>query len=812
MKKEMIRRFARPELWLHWSHAVLYLTLFGSGTLLLVGRILDDPLLPHEILASLHRIAGIAMVAILIQMLLLSIVAEPFRCFWRTLGECLRWRWSDVIWLIKVPLNTLTRRVTLPPADRFNAGQKLHVLVVVCALAGFCISGLLMMFVPGAIGPWIVHLVCFLPAAAFLALHLFLSLVNPETRKALPAIFTGHMPLDLARQHHGLWAGQCDSRDHSSYVSLRVMLIMMAVLVVAAAILVACYGPRTVWWVVATTIARQGTNAVSPAPLSNVHAGESSGIQYCAGCHVLTASPPSNKCLVCHTEIGDRMAGASGFHGMFSGSCRQCHPEHRGADATLVSLDRQTFNHGIANFPLDGKHQAVLCEDCHERKADPNAAARMQYIGLDHESCTSCHPDPHGDSRAADCLACHTMQGWRRDCLTFDHGRDSKFPLAGGHVTLDCEKCHPRKTTDGQVQVRLFDVGRSCRDCHADPHRGQFAAACDQCHTEHGWTGRWLASFHGPGSSFPLKGRHADVRCDQCHRVPREGQKLAEAQFTGTPCDCKSCHADPHEGQFQGTCDECHAEQGWTGRWLVKFHAPGSSFPLRGRHADLRCEQCHRVPEGSAKLATAQFAGLGRNCRSCHADPHAGQMSWVCDTCHTETSWTGSGLLFSHAQHTSFPLDTLHSTAACAACHGRQEKRYRPLPHECGSCHTAQQDALRGVSGALSGPPDSHNGRLSCTDCHDVNKTRQSPSEFATRCATCHNPRYGDLFYSWASALDESRAIIRESLKRTESLDDAGRRQRERILEDAAAVGFHNLTLAQEILRTGTPAPAENAP
>jgi hypothetical protein len=136
MKKETMRRFTRPEVWLHWSQAVLYLLLFGSGTLLLIGRIFDHPLVSPKSLGILHRVAGVALFVLLTQALLLSIVADKFRSFWRTLGQCLRWRWGDVVWLVKVPLNAIKRRVRLPPADRFNAGQKLHVLVVVGVLAG----------------------------------------------------------------------------------------------------------------------------------------------------------------------------------------------------------------------------------------------------------------------------------------------------------------------------------------------------------------------------------------------------------------------------------------------------------------------------------------------------------------------------------------------------------------------------------------------------------------------------------------------------------------------------------------------------
>jgi cytochrome b subunit of formate dehydrogenase len=724
MKKETIARFTRPELWLHWSQAALYLLLFGSGTLLLIGRLLNHPLVSPTSLGRLHRVAGITLLVLLSQMLLLSLAADPFRAFWRTLGQCLRWRWSDVVWLIKVPFNSITRRVKLPPAERFNAGQKLHLLVVVGVLAGFSVSGLLMMLVPGALGPWIVHLLCFLPAAAFLVVHLFLSLLNPETRKTLPSIFTGQMPLELARQHHGLWAGHSEGRDHPSYVSLGLVLFVTGLAGAAAGALVIRYGPQRSFRFVAVAAADGGANAISPAPLSQAHARR--GARDCDSCHLLTASPPSEKCLACHTTIGERMAAGVGVHGDLSSPCRQCHAEHRG-DAALVSLDRQAFNHNNTNFPLDGRHQAVPCEECHEQRAGSHAAGRMKYLGLDYTSCTSCHRDPHNDPRAAHCRTCHTMQGWERNNLTFDHGRDSKFPLVGGHARLACEKCHLRPATGTHMQVRLFDIGRSCGDCHADPHGGQFKETCDRCHTEQGWTGRWPAPFHGPDSSFPLQGKHANVSCDRCHRIPANGHRLADAQFVG----------------------------------------------------------------------------LQRDCQSCHADPHDGQMSSPCSTCHTETGWTGSSLVFDHDRHTSFPLGQRHATVPCGACHGREKRRYRPLPHKCSTCHTRQQAALQGISRTFSGSPDPHNGRLSCTDCHDRDTSGQSAEEFAARCVACHNPRYRELFYSWRSALGNNRASLRQSLKRVEDPNDTRRPQLEQMLRDLAAVGFHNLNLAREIFRAG---------
>ena len=331
-----------------------------------------------------------------------------------------------------------------------------------------------------------------------------------------------------------------------------------------------------------------------------------------------------------------------------------------------------------------------------------------------------------------DCLRCHTMESWDLNALTFDHDRDSRFRLEGAHAALDCQKCHPRDAGADEVSLRLFDVGSACRDCHEDPHHGQ----------------------------------------------------------------------------FDKTCDRCHTEQGWKGRWLTPFHTADSRFPLKGRHATLSCEQCHRIPGPAAGLAGAKFAGLGHECQSCHADPHQGQMSLACNACHRETGWTGNDLLFSHDRHTSFRLDRLHSALACSACHGQEHRQYRPLPHECGVCHKTQQSAMQGMSRTLQTPPDPHDGRLACTDCHDTNDGKQSMDSYARRCADCHNDEYGQLAYEWARTLERRQTVVEQWMK---SRDGASREQVRKDLSEARECGFHNLNLAPTLrsYRAGPARPRE---
>lgn len=184
-------------------------------------------------------------------------------------------------------------------------------------------------------------------------------------------------------------------------------------------------------------------------------------------------------------------------------------------------------------------------------------------------------------------------------------------------------------------------------------------------------------------------------------------------------------------------------------------------------------------------------------------------MSLACNACHRETGWTENDLLFSHDRHTSFRLDRLHSVLACSACHGQEHRQYRPLPHECGDCHKTQQSAMKGISRTLQTPPDPHDGRLVCVDCHDTNDVKQSMSSYARRCAGCHNDAYGQLAYEWAQALQRRQTAAEQWMRSGDAVS------RERIREDlseAAGCGFHNFDLTRQLYDRilGTPPTGEN--
>jgi hypothetical protein len=63
--------------------------------------------------------------------------------------------------------------------------------------------------------------------------------------------------------------------------------------------------------------------------------------------------------------------------------------------------------------------------------------------------------------------------------VAFDHDLQTEFPLAGAHVTVNCDDCH-RSPLE-----RIKAIDRSCRTCHRshDVHDGEFGTDCGRCHT-----------------------------------------------------------------------------------------------------------------------------------------------------------------------------------------------------------------------------------------------------------------------------------------------------------------------------------------
>ncbi len=469
--------------------------------------------------------------------------------------------------------------------------------------------------------------------------------------------------------------------------------------------------------------------------------------------YALTGAHAKVPCESCHRTKGDyrvaRYAACEACHKNphvpALGTCTSCHV----TTSFRTLAEGRKFDHAKTAYPLKGRHAAVACQSCHVK---PATLVKLKYT-----RCADCHRDVHkGVFGAEDCAACHTESGFRP--AKFDHAKRTKFPLDGRHLATPCAACHKAAAAKGRVPLaeRTVDfrgAKAACASCHADPHKGRLGATCQTCH---GTTSFKLSAFEHPRRPEFFVGAHAGVACEKCHLAepasaagPAKSPAPAAAsrKYRGVSFECATCHRDPHLGQVGADCAKCHglATKGYK---PDLFRHAQSTFALTGRHESVPCAKCHARETGTfpAGRGTAvRLTGISTECRTCHKDPHLGQLPQRCETCHDTASFRVAKFTHPARKETADFFAGKHATIACAECHRKETAVYPAgrgtavrytLPVDCAHCH---EDAHRGALGR------------DCASCHNVviwrtasrafHKTAAFPLEgkhLAVPCASCH--------------------------------------------------------------------------
>ena len=229
------------------------------------------------------------------------------------------------------------------------------------------------------------------------------------------------------------------------------------------------------------------------AQTGDVYGGVNSHAQIteCSACHAapIGTETMADRCASCHTDIAAQMKDVAKLHGAIMQknstlACRDCHPEHRGASASLTDLGENAFPHEALGFSLKGHQltaarEAFTCRDCHQEDIKTFAP----------DTCDSCHrqmdiafTQAHVLSFGTDCLACH--DGVDRFGSDFKHSAFA-FQLNGKHADVACTKCH----LDARTVADLQSAPQDCFSCHQqdDEHDGRFGQDCAACHNPNGW-------------------------------------------------------------------------------------------------------------------------------------------------------------------------------------------------------------------------------------------------------------------------------------------------------------------------------------
>lgn len=496
-------------------------------------------------------------------------------------------------------------------------------------------------------------------------------------------------------------------------------------------------------WTAATkTYAQSIEILIMPGPVAEAHAEYESE---CSSCHkAFEKSAQKSLCRDCHEDVDADLKQSRGFHGLSdevaAGNCADCHTDHEGRDADIVDLDESSFNHELTDFNLLGAHIEVVCGDCHapdEKHRDTSSGcfdchqdddvhkeslgtdcAECHYetewtdVTFDHDAtsyplvgkhqdiaCLDCHSDPtfqgapttcfgchekddvHEGRSGPSCENCHNPRSWTD--TSFNHARDTNFPLEGSHGELSCADCHSDEPFSDELD-------QACVSCHFedDEHDQHFGPDCGLCHTDVTWDA--IDFDHGRDTDYPLRGAHEPIECVACHVEPIFETPLAS--------DCSACHSDddPHDGEQGTQCETCHNEIAWDKD--VFFDHGLTLFPLLGKHVEVACDDCHE---------SHVFRDADTECESCHReeDPHNDRYVEACALCHSPVDW--AVWRFDHNIRTDFPIEGAHANITCDTCHRQSLSVTKKLGSRCGECHRSD---------------DVHDGEFGfdCKRCHSV--------------------------------------------------------------------------------------------
>lgn len=198
----------------------------------------------------------------------------------------------------------------------------------------------------------------------------------------------------------------------------------------------------------------------------------------CESCHPLASKPDGagrtfgrvseafgdfEGCVTCHRDPHQGGFDHDFLPAAVEGrrDCARCHVE------TSFRALPHGFDHARwTGFALVGAHDAK-CSACHAQMRKPDDLGRTWGRAFG-PNCSDCHDDPHGgqfdEENGSDCSRCHSEN--LTSFSTFDHDRDSQFPLSDAHARLECSACHLPVVERGQEFIRYRPLGTECVDCH----------------------------------------------------------------------------------------------------------------------------------------------------------------------------------------------------------------------------------------------------------------------------------------------------------------------------------------------------------
>ena len=201
-----LRRFVVAERLSHWLYALFFLVALVSGLLMWIPASREWMAGARRTVALYHGYVGAAMIILpLVVFFLLD-----RRQMGRDLREVDKWNGDDRRWFRLALRGYTLRGREMPPQGRFNAGQKVNVVLVAAMAVGFSATGGILMHKED-MAAWLVsralwlHDFLVVAAVAIFVGHLAHVLLTKHGRTYLAGMVKGWVPEELARERHLRW-------------------------------------------------------------------------------------------------------------------------------------------------------------------------------------------------------------------------------------------------------------------------------------------------------------------------------------------------------------------------------------------------------------------------------------------------------------------------------------------------------------------------------------------------------------------------------------------------------------------------------
>jgi formate dehydrogenase subunit gamma len=196
-----LARFDLVERLVHWSTAVMMLTLIVTGAILYLPALALR--VGHRgLIENIHVITGLSLLGPLV----LGVVGPWRKRLIKDLRRFDRWGASDFDWF-----KSGARRSGLP-RDKFNGGQKIEAAFLGAAMVAALVTGVIMRFAPSswitwATGATLVHDALFFAIAAAVIAHISFALSRPDQ---LVSMVNGRISRAWAKAHAGAWLSEVE--------------------------------------------------------------------------------------------------------------------------------------------------------------------------------------------------------------------------------------------------------------------------------------------------------------------------------------------------------------------------------------------------------------------------------------------------------------------------------------------------------------------------------------------------------------------------------------------------------------------------